>query len=166
MRTPPFGPAVSPGWFTLAAQALIFLDAMSDDESCPSGVLADRVHAHAGFLRRVLAPLARAGVVEAREGRIGGYRLARPADRITLADIYRALADDATSGADLPERPEGLRESGRGPALPLGTRNALGEVGEEVEQALLATLQRRTLAQLAHRADELGGHCAPPAHES
>ncbi len=51
----------------------------------------------ARFLPRVLRELARAGLVEARTGRTGGYRLARPANTITLYDVIAAVEpeDDA-----------------------------------------------------------------------
>ena len=49
-----------------------------------------------GFLPRVMRDLAQTGLVEARTGRTGGYRLARGADRITLLDVIDAVepADD------------------------------------------------------------------------
>ena len=40
---------------------------------------------------KVLKPLAQAGLVEGFRGATGGYRLARPATRITLVDIVEAL---------------------------------------------------------------------------
>jgi Rrf2 family protein len=43
------------------------------------------------FLPRVLRDLARAGLVEARTGRAGGYRLARAARAITLFDVIAAV---------------------------------------------------------------------------
>jgi Rrf2 family protein len=42
------------------------------------------------FLPRVMADLVDAGLVVGRRGRTGGYRLARPPDRITLLDIIAA----------------------------------------------------------------------------
>jgi Rrf2 family protein len=43
------------------------------------------------FIENILATLKRAGVVSARRGVEGGYWLARPATKITLADIIRAV---------------------------------------------------------------------------
>jgi Rrf2 family protein len=43
------------------------------------------------FIENILATLKRAGVVNARRGVEGGYWLARPASKITLADIIRAV---------------------------------------------------------------------------
>lgn len=42
-------------------------------------------------LPRVMTNLARAGLVEGRAGRTGGYRLARPAATITLLDVIAAV---------------------------------------------------------------------------
>ena len=42
-------------------------------------------------LAKVLARLVRAGLITATRGPSGGYRLAKPADDISLDDIYRAI---------------------------------------------------------------------------
>ena len=43
------------------------------------------------FLPRVMTDLTRAGLVEGRAGRTGGYRLSRPATAITLLDVIAAV---------------------------------------------------------------------------
>src|SRR6478735_6546870 len=48
------------------------------------------------FLERILGDLRRGGVVASIRGRSGGYRLARPADEITLADVIRDVLDEVT----------------------------------------------------------------------
>jgi Rrf2 family protein len=45
----------------------------------------------ARFLGAILADLRRAGIVASQRGADGGYRLARPASEITLAQVIRAL---------------------------------------------------------------------------
>jgi len=76
----------------MAVHALALL-AQSEDGH-PSEYLAGSVNTHAVFLRRVLRQLAAVGIIEAREGRGGGYRLSRPAGTITLAEVYRAMEPD------------------------------------------------------------------------
>lgn len=147
MRSPSFGGLVNPAWFGAAVQALIVLD-QSGDDVCPSGAIADQLRAHAVFLRRVLATLVRAGIIEAREGREGGYRLARPAATITLADVYRAIKSASSDECATPDLP-------RGPLLPAGTALALGEVMEQTEASTLTILARHTLAELATRSTAL-----------
>jgi Rrf2 family protein len=43
------------------------------------------------FLENILAELRRAGLAESRRGADGGWRLARPAAEITLADVIRSV---------------------------------------------------------------------------
>ncbi|HUA94637.1 MAG TPA: Rrf2 family transcriptional regulator, partial [Acidimicrobiales bacterium] len=43
------------------------------------------------FLGAILADLRRSGLVASQRGAEGGYRLARPAEEITLAEVIRAL---------------------------------------------------------------------------
>jgi Rrf2 family protein len=49
--------------------------------------LADEIEVPSHYLAKVLATLARAGLLSASRGARGGYRLARPAERITLLEI-------------------------------------------------------------------------------
>jgi FeS assembly SUF system regulator len=53
--------------------------------------LAERSGLEIPTVAKVLKPLAQAGLVEGFRGATGGYRLARPAARITLVDIVEAL---------------------------------------------------------------------------
>jgi Rrf2 family protein len=56
--------------------------------------LARSVGTHPVRVRQILAALARAGLSETRRGRTGGTVLARPADAISLGDVYHAIDDD------------------------------------------------------------------------
>src|SRR5512146_2699157 len=76
----------------MAVHALAVL-AQSRD-GYPSAYVASSVNTHAGFLRRILGDLVAAGLVDAREGRTGGSRLAGPPGEITLADVCRAVEPD------------------------------------------------------------------------
>ncbi|HLG77500.1 MAG TPA: Rrf2 family transcriptional regulator, partial [Ktedonobacteraceae bacterium] len=53
-------------WFAVAVQALLVL--AESEEACSSSTMAQEVKAHAVFLRRILAQLARAHLIQAREG--------------------------------------------------------------------------------------------------
>ena len=57
--------------------------------------LAERQQIPPKFLENILADLRRAGLVRSQRGADGGYRLARPADEVTVADIIRAVLDTA-----------------------------------------------------------------------
>ena len=43
------------------------------------------------YLQKVLLSLRRAGLVEAKRGYLGGFRLARPADEMTLFEVIEAV---------------------------------------------------------------------------
>jgi len=140
------------GWFRVAVQALVLL--ASKEEACSSAHLAEGLDAHAVFLRRVLAQLARANLVAAREGRDGGYRLARPADEITLADVFCAIhhvaAAEQTAGAEQTAAAEAASEMPEVEALDAtGVAPLLDAVGQEVERQALGVFQRYTIAALA-----------------
>ncbi|MFI2715938.1 RrF2 family transcriptional regulator [Streptomyces collinus] len=70
------------------------------------------------FLEGILGDLRRGGVVDSRRGGGGGYRLAREASEITVADVIRAVDGPIVSVRG--ERPTGLAYSGTAePLLPL-----------------------------------------------
>ncbi len=137
------GTAVGPTWFAVAVRALAMLAA--HEGTCPSAAIAGTVNTHAVFLRRVLAQLARAGIVEAREGRDGGYRLLRPAGEISLGDVYEAV----TAASTLSCGPVHLDTTCPGDAA---MHNALAEVVREAEQQVIEVLRRRSVADVMHRA--------------
>ncbi|MFJ9242739.1 RrF2 family transcriptional regulator [Streptomyces sp. NPDC101776] len=70
------------------------------------------------FLEGILGDLRRAGIVDSRRGGGGGYRLARAATEITVADVIRAVDGPIVSVRG--ERPTGLAYTGSAePLLPL-----------------------------------------------
>jgi len=56
----------------------------------------------AAMLEQLLLQLRRAGLLEARRGRLGGYRLAKPAASIAVAEVLRAVGAglDLTAGLE------------------------------------------------------------------
>jgi Rrf2 family protein len=137
----------SQGWFAMAVHALSLL--ARSPEGYTSAYLAGSVNTHAVFLRKVIARLVQAGFVVARQGRDGGYRLARPAEEITLAEVYRVMRADGPLPPS-PAQPNPLCEVGS------GIRAALDEVRVEVEQALMQMLEGYSIAEISNRAVALG----------
>ena len=91
------------------------------------------------FLENILLQLRHAGIIESRRGADGGYKLARPAAEITLADVIRAIDGPlaGVSGA----RPETLDFK--------GTSEPLREVWVAVRASLRAVLEQVSLADVA-----------------
>jgi len=75
--------------FAVATHIMVMLGSKRDEE-LSSRLLADSVNADPTFVRKSLSKLAKAGLVVTRRGQGGASSLARPANRITLLDIYRA----------------------------------------------------------------------------
>jgi len=60
-------------------------------EPATSGLLASSVNTNPVVIRRLLRALQEAGFIETRKGAGFGSRLNRAPDRISLADVYRAV---------------------------------------------------------------------------
>ena len=65
--------------------------ASQPDSVLSASELAERAQLEAPTVSKLLKPLAQAGLVEGFRGASGGYRLARPADRIGLLEIVTAM---------------------------------------------------------------------------
>lgn len=72
---------------THALRAMAWLAEHEGDGAMLGRDLARQVKVPAHYLSKVLATLARSGVLTATRGVRGGYRLARPASRIRLIDV-------------------------------------------------------------------------------
>ena len=72
-----------------ALLALIFLARDSTDEYVSAETIAVARDIPLKFLEQILLALTRAKYLKSSKGKHGGYRLARPANRITLAEIIR-----------------------------------------------------------------------------
>ena len=138
---------MSSGRFAIATHALAVLAV--HEEGFSSDQMAHSIHTNPAFLRRVMASLCHAGLVQAREGRGGGYTLARPADRITLSEIYEAVEPEGAI-APSPCTPDARCRIGA------GIKTAFEEVAKCANDGLLRGLATRTVADIARRADQLG----------
>jgi Rrf2 family protein len=82
-------------------------------------VTADRLATGQGipgkFLESILLQLRRAGIVQSQRGPDGGYRLARPAGEISLAEVIRAI--DGPLANVRGQRPEHVGYHGAAEAL-------------------------------------------------
>jgi len=67
------------------------------------------------FLENILVDLKRAEIVRSQRGNVGGYRLGRPADQVSIADIIRAVEGPLADVRGI--RPEALRFEGPARAL-------------------------------------------------
>lgn len=131
---------MSSGKFAIAIHALALL--AESPEGYASEFVARSINTHPVFLRRLMSTLCKAGLVSAREGRGGGYRLARPAQRIALSEVYAATEPEGAI-APSPCDPDARCPIGG------GMRMAFAEAAREANQGLLKSLSRKTIADVA-----------------
>src|ERR1041384_7433513 len=77
----------------LADYATVLMTAIAaDPDRVHNGQeLATRTHVPAPTVAKLLKTLARGGLLESTRGAHGGYKLARPPEKLTVAEIIRAL---------------------------------------------------------------------------
>lgn len=76
--------------FAVAVHVLTLM-AWADEEPLKSEQVADSVKTNAVVIRRMLCELAESKLVVSQSGSMGGSRLAREPEQITLLDIYQAV---------------------------------------------------------------------------
>jgi len=134
-----------------AVRAAIELAAAEADGAATSDVVKGERIAQAqdiplNFLENILGDLKHSGIVASRRGPDGGYKLARPASEVSVADVIRAVEGPLASVRG--ERPEGLSYA--------GSAATLQEVWIALRSNIRDVLEHVTLADLV--ANEL-----PPA---
>jgi len=93
------------------------------------------------FLENILTELRRAEIVASQRGAEGGYRLAKPAAEISVADVVRALEGPIASVRGM--RPEEVEYAG--PA------RSLQPLWIELRASMRGVLEQTTLADLVER---------------
>lgn len=126
--------------FAVATHILTFLQTQQG-EPATSELIASSVNTNPSLIRKLLTQLAKAGLTDSRMGTGGGAILARPADTITLLDVYLAVDEDADI---LP-----IHQSPN-PKCPVGRniQNVLQARIDTAEQALRTVLAQTTIAAL------------------
>ncbi|NOT71069.1 MAG: aminotransferase class V-fold PLP-dependent enzyme [Hyphomicrobium sp.] len=77
-----------------AVTAMADIAGQSDALTVPLSQIAERQALPLAYLEQIFVGLRRAGLVESARGRSGGYRLARPAAEISIADVMAAAEED------------------------------------------------------------------------
>ena len=127
--------------FAVATHILTFLQTQQG-EPATSELIASSVNTNPSLIRRLLSQLAQAGLTTSQMGAGGGALLARPADAITLLDVYRAVDEDADV-IPLHDAPN--------PKCPVGRhiQATLESRIKAAERALYDELARTTIATLS-----------------
>ncbi|WP_420835804.1 RrF2 family transcriptional regulator [Bacillus weihaiensis] len=128
-------------WYGLALQALIIL--ATHEGICPSSVMAKKLGFQSTFLRKVLTHLVKADIIQAKEGRDGGYSLNKSPEEITLAGVYHALTAELF--------PKGFLNVQSKECFAPPTQDALCDLRDEMEGWIIEGLEKKTLADLLNK---------------
>ena len=123
-----------------AVRAAVELAAATDERPVKAERIASAQDIPLNFLENILGELRHAGVVRSHRGAEGGFRLAKPAAEITIADIIRAVEGPLASVRGGP--PEETSYPGASEALPrvlIAVRANLRKVVEHVTVADVAS---------------------------
>jgi Rrf2 family protein len=87
-----------------AVRAVVELASVNGRGPIKSETIAEAQHIPQQYLESILGDLRHAGIVDSHRGTHGGFRLARPASEITIADVIRAIDGPlATVRGEAPE---------------------------------------------------------------
>jgi Rrf2 family cysteine metabolism transcriptional repressor len=113
-----------------ALQAIFDLAMQPPGEPVKIADIARRQKIPQKFLELILSSLKQGGFVESRRGAEGGYRLAKPADQITVGQVVSFL---------------------EGKKAQRVTANAFPEMWKRVDESVAAVLDHTSFAELARR---------------
>ena len=126
--------------FSTAVHLMASLAYHADETLC-SDYLAGSVQTNPAVVRKLLAKLAAADLIESRKGKHGGVRLARDPATITLREIYQALDEGPIFAVH--ENPVK-----KDCPVSCGIKAAMQEFYDHLEDDLADRLEDRTLTQV------------------
>jgi Rrf2 family protein len=132
-----------------ALRALLVLGLNYDNGVVRIQTISEKQNIPKKFLEQILNDLKSLGVVASRRGAVGGYRLARPPQHITLASVVRHIEGALAPVSCVSDR---FYESC---TCPDEARCPIREVMSEVREAVVKIMDRTTVADLCERARRL-----------
>ena len=120
----------------LAIHAMVYI-ASAKGRKVSTKELAEELNASRAHLSKVLQRLARYDLVESTPGPHGGFVLRKPADTVTLREVYEATEGPLQPQACLFSEP-----------VCSGGECILGDVLTEIDEKVKARLEEKTLDQL------------------
>ena len=137
------------GEYALRAMHVLARDFQDDDSVVRIQEISTKQNIPKRFLEQILNDLKSAGIVESKRGVSGGYRLRRPPERITLAEIIRHIEGPLAPVSCVSEK---FYEKC---SCPDESRCAIRSVMKETRDAIVSIMERVTLAELCDRARQL-----------
>jgi Rrf2 family protein len=123
-----------------AVRATIELATSPDGRPVKAERIATAQKIPLNFLENILGELRHAGIVRSQRGAEGGFRLAKPAEHVTIADVMRAVEGPlATVRGGPPEESSYPGSASELPRVWIAVRKSLRQVVERVTVADVAT---------------------------
>lgn len=121
---------------------ILTLLALTPEDAQTSEYIAGSVNTNPVVIRRLLGLLRKAAIVESQGGHGGGWRLVRPAERITLLDVLEAVEPKSETIA--------LHRGDPNPMCPVGRniQSVLTSVYGKVERRMDDELGQTTIASV------------------
>lgn len=131
------------GRFQIAIHILTLLD-KGRGELLSSEYMAGSMNINPVIVRKEISNLRKAGFIDSKEGKNGGYTLAKDAAKISLADVYRALGSTEIIGRS---------RNTPNPDCPVGRdiQGYIEKLNQQLDQELLNRLGTMTLAQFSNQ---------------
>ncbi|GAB3918704.1 Rrf2 family transcriptional regulator [Larkinella terrae] len=129
--------------FSIAIHILTLL-AKAGGEWVPSDFLAGSVNINPVLIRKEVSNLRKKGLIISKEGKNGGSRLAKPAEKILLSEVYQAVRQSALLGQT---------RNSPNPDCLVGRQinNHLDVLFQDAEKALIGQLNQKTLAEFSNQ---------------
>jgi Rrf2 family protein len=148
------------GEYALRAMQVLARDFQADDSVVRIQEISEKQNIPKRFLEQILNDLKSADLVQSKRGVAGGYRLKRPPDQITLAEIIRHIEGPLAPVSCVSEK---FYEKC---SCPDESRCAIRAVMKEVRDSIVQIMEATTLANLAERARSLEQQALNPSEKT
>lgn len=131
------------GRFQIAVHIMTLLT-VSDGEQLSSDYIAGSINTNAALIRKELSNLRKHQLVSSKEGKAGGYTLAKPAQQITMAQIYLAVKQDSILGE---------ARNAPNPACLIGKQinKHMATLNQDIDSLIENKLSKQTLAEFTQQ---------------
>ncbi len=133
------------GRFPIAVHILILLSKAAG-ELLSSDYIAGSININPALARKEISNLRNHGLIASKEGKSGGYSLAKPATQISLADVYLLVKNQPVLG---------IAKNTPNPDCPVGKQinKNINELYADLDETILKKLGSICIADFSNRFD-------------
>lgn len=133
------------GRFPIAVHILTLLN-RAGGGLLSSDHIAGSININPALARKEISNLRNRSLITSKEGKSGGYSLSKPAQKITLADVYEAVMDQPVLG---------LAKNTPNPDCPVGKQISknIDSLYADLDKTLLTKLSSISLADFSNKFD-------------